>query len=147
MLRIEDEPSNMKILVVHRQREVTEQIRSVLQDVGSIIRFSFSGLDGLLAARIETFDLIICSTDLPVITGFELVRSLRTNSVNKHTPVIFIADKINKDMESLGYALKASGMLKSTDMPERLVSIVHDQVKAAPDNRWEDLLKSERIMN
>lgn len=147
MLRIEDESSNMKILVVHRQREVTEQIRSVLQDVSSIIRFSFSGLDGLLAARIETFDLIICSTDLPVITGFELVRSLRTNSVNKHTPVIFIADKINKDMESLGYALKASGMVKPADMSERLVSIVHDQVKAAPDNRWEDLLKSERIMN
>lgn len=137
----------MKILVVHRQREVTEQIRSVLQDVSSIIRFSFSGLDGLLAARIETFDLIICSTDLPVITGFELIRSLRTNSVNKHTPVIFIADQINKDMESLGLALKASGMLKPADMSERLVSIVNDKVKAAPDNRWEDLLRTEQIMN
>lgn len=137
----------MKILVVHRQREVTEQIRGVLQDVGTIIRFSFSGLDGLLAARIETFDLIICSTDLPVITGFELIRSLRTSSVNKHTPVIFIADQINKDMESLGLALNASGMLKPADMGERLVSIVQDQVKAAPDNRWEDLLRRERMMN
>ena len=95
----------MKILVVHRQSEVTEQIKSVLQDVGSIIRFSFSGLDGLLAARIETFDLIICSTDLPVITGFELVRSLRTHSVNKHTPVILIADQTSEEMHSLGSAL------------------------------------------
>lgn len=137
----------MKILVVHRQREVTEQIRSVLHAVGSIIRFSFSGLDGLLAARIETFDLIICSTDLPVITGFELVRSLRTNSVNKHTPVIFIADALNKDVESLGSALKASCMLTPDEMRERLVSIVHDQVKATPDARWEDLLTSERILN
>lgn len=137
----------MKILVVHRQREVTEQIRSVLQAVGSIIRFSFSGLDGLLAARIETFDLIICGTDLPVITGFELVRSLRTNSVNKHTPVIFITDEINKDVELLGSALKVTDMFRPDEIEERLELIVHDQVKAAPDNRWEDLLTDERIMN
>src|SRR5690606_21337666 len=147
MLRIEDEPSNMKILVVHRQREVTEQIRSVLQDVGSIIRCSVSGLDGLLAARIETFDLIICSTDLPVITGFELVRSLRTNSVNKHTPVILIADQISEEMQSLGSALKVSGMLAQDEVGERLATFVHEQVKAAPDTRWEDLITSERIMN
>lgn len=137
----------MKILVVHRQREVADNIRSVLQTVGSIIRFSTSGLDGLLAARIETFDLIICSTDLPVITGFEMVRSLRTNSVNKHTPVVFVADEFNKEMELLGMALQASDMLTPAEMPSRLASIVRDQVRAAPDNRWEDLLTKERVMN
>ena len=139
--------TSMKILVVHRQKEVTEQIRSVLQPVDSIIRFSDSGLDGLLAARIETFDLIICSTDLPVITGFELVRSLRTNSVNKHTPVIFIADCVNEDVEFLGNALNASGMLELNEIGERLPSIVRDQVKVAPDNRWEDLLVTNKMMN
>lgn len=137
----------MKILVVHRQREIANQIRTVLQSVGSIIRYSTSGLDGLLAARIETFDLIICGTDLPVITGFEMVRSLRTNSVNKNTPVVFIADELNKEMESLGTALQASEMLTPADVATRLTSIVRDQVRAAPDNRWEDLLTKERVMN
>ncbi|HLT81022.1 MAG TPA: response regulator [Cyclobacteriaceae bacterium] len=137
----------MKILVVHRQRDIADQIRSVLQSVGSIIRYSTSGLDGLLAARIETFDLIICGTDLPVITGFEMVRSLRTNSVNKKTPVIFVAEELNKEMESLGMALHASDMLTPADVTTRLTSIVRDQVRAAPDNRWEDLLTKERVMN
>lgn len=137
----------MKILVVHRQREIADQIRSVLQSVGSIIRYSTSGLDGLLAARIETFDLIICGTDLPVITGFEMVRSLRTNSVNKNTPVVFVADEVSREMESLGSALNASDMLTPADVTTRLASIVRDQVRAAPDNRWEDLLTKERVMN
>ena len=137
----------MKILVVHRQREIANQIRTVLQSVGSIIRYSTSGLDGLLAARIETFDLIICGTDLPVITGFDMVRSLRTNSVNKNTPVVFVAEEFNKEMESLGVALHASDMLTPADVDTRLASIVRDQVRAAPDNRWEDLLTKERVMN
>ncbi|HEY8510805.1 MAG TPA: response regulator [Cyclobacteriaceae bacterium] len=136
----------MKILVVHRQREIANQIRTVLQSVGSIIRYSTSGLDGLLAARIETFDLIICGTDLPVITGFELVRSLRTNSVNKNTPVVFVAEGFNKEMESLGVALQASDMLTPADIDTRLASVVRE-VRAAPDNRWEDLLTKERAMN
>ncbi|MFO7256144.1 MAG: response regulator [Bacteroidota bacterium] len=136
----------MKILVVHRQREIANQIRTVLQSVGSIIRYSSSGLDGLLAARIETFDLIICGTDLPVITGFEMIRSLRTNSVNKNTPVVFVAEELTKEMESLGVALQASDMLTTADVETKLATIVRE-VRAAPDNRWEDLLTKERVMN
>ena len=130
----------MKVLVVHRQKEVIEQIKSVLQTNESIIRFSDSGLDGLLAARIETFDLIICSTDLPVITGFELVRSLRTNSVNKNTPVIFLADQINEKVEHLGHALGVSAMFAEKEVREKLAGVVSEQVKVPPPAKWEDLL-------
>ncbi|NJM25343.1 MAG: response regulator [Bacteroidia bacterium] len=130
----------MKILVVHRQKEVIEKIKSVLRNNEPIIRFSDSGLDGLLAARIEPFDLVICSTDLPVITGFELVRSIRTNSVNKSVPVIFLADELDEKMEHLGNALGVASMLPTRDMDARLASIVSTQVKIAPDKNWLDLL-------
>lgn len=135
----------MKILVVHRQKEVIEQIKSVLQTNESIIRFSDSGLDGLLAARIESFDLIICSTDLPVITGFELVRSLRTNSVNKNTPVVFLADFVDEKTTHLGNALGVAGMLALKEMNERLPLIVNEQVKAAPDTNWDDLIANQPL--
>lgn len=135
----------MKILVVHRQKEVIEQVKSVLQTNESIIRFSDSGLDGLLAARIESFDLIICSTDLPVITGFELVRSLRTNSVNKNTPVVFLADFVDEKTTHLGNALGVTGMLALKEMNERLPLIVNEQVKAAPDTNWDDLIANQPL--
>lgn len=135
----------MKILVVHRQKEVIEQVKSVLHPNESIIRFSDSGLDGLLAARIESFDLIICSTDLPVITGFELVRSLRTNSVNKNTPVVFLADYVDEKTTHLGNALGVAGMLALRDMSERLPVIVNEQVKTAPDTNWDDLIANQPL--
>ena len=82
----------MKILVVHRQKETVDQIKSLLSSCNPVVLHAVTGLDGLLTSRVERFDLIICGTDLPVVTGFELVRSIRTNSVNRDTTVIFLSD-------------------------------------------------------
>ena len=134
----------MKILVVHRQMEVAKQIKSVLRSDNSIIRFSDSGLDGLLAARIESFDLIICSTELPVITGYELVRSVKTNSVNKHTPVILLADEITEKVTHLGDALGVVEVIEHNELELKLSATVYQVAKPAPDNKWEDLLTAHR---
>lgn len=130
----------MKILVVHRQKLVIDQVKLVLHDNSPVVIHTDSGLDGLLTSRIESFDLIICGTDLPVITGFELVRSIRTNSINKNVPVIFIADEVDAKTEHLGNALGVAGMLIMQDLDNRLADIVHDQVKPAPAKNWEDLI-------
>lgn len=115
----------MKILVINRQKEVIGQIALVLASVDPIIRYYDSGLDGLLAARIESFDLIVCSTDLPVITGFELVRSLRNGSINKDTPVVFLADELNHKTAYLSHILGAAATLKLND--EQLENVLQSQ--------------------
>ena len=115
----------MKILVIHRQKEVIGQIATVLAPVEPVIRFYDSGLDGLLAARIETVDLIVCGTDLPVITGFELVRSLRNSSINKTCPVIFLADELNHKTTYLSHILGAAATLRLND--EQLEEVLHTQ--------------------
>jgi CheY-like chemotaxis protein len=115
----------MKILVINRQKEIIGQIASVLASVDPIIRYYDSGLDGLLAARIESFDLIVCSTDLPVITSFELVRSLRNSSINKNTPVIFLADELSHKITHLNHILGAAATLKLND--QQLEEVLQSQ--------------------
>lgn len=110
----------MKILVVHRQKEVVDQIRKTLSHTAPYIRFFTSGLDGLLQAKVQEYDLIVCGTDLPVITGFELVRSLRNSSVNANTAVVFLADEPDVRAEHLTKALKVAGTLATRDMPDQL---------------------------
>lgn len=80
----------MKVLVAHRQEAVLESIKNQL-DQWRIKPFN-NGLEGLLAAKLETFDLILCGQDLPVVTGFEMIRSIRNLSLNRNTPVIVLAD-------------------------------------------------------
>jgi len=128
----------MKILVVHRQKLVVDQVKSVLHGNSPVVIHTDSGLDGLLTSRIESFDLIICGTDLPVITGFELVRSIRTNSVNKSVPVIFIADHLDAKTEHLGNALGVAGMVATRDVDGRLADIVHERVEKS----WPAILKT-----
>ena len=134
----------MKILVVHRQKMVIDQVKSVLQDNSPVVIHTDSGLDGLLTSRIESFDLIICGTDLPVITGFELVRSIRTNSVNKSVPVIFIADEVDAKTEQLGNALGVAGMLAIKELG-RLAKLVNERVKPEPDRTWEDIISKTQL--
>ena len=121
----------MKILVVHRQKNTVNVIQSVLSEKNPVVLQTESGLDGLLTSRIEHFDLIICGTDLPVVTGFELVRSVRTNSVNRHTPVIFLSDKIDDKAQHLSNALGAEAVLSMEDVSHKLPAIVKERVKIA----------------
>lgn len=80
----------MKVLVVHRQEAVLQNIKLQLRQW--YVKPYDNGLDGLLAAKQESFDLILCGQDLPVVTGIEMVRSIRNLSLNKRTPVILLAD-------------------------------------------------------
>ena len=135
----------MKILVVHRQKETVSQVQSVLSGSNPVVLHTESGLDGLLTSRIEHFDLIICGTELPVVTGFELVRSIRTHSVNRSTPVIFIADQVDEKTQHLGNALGVAGMLAVKDVDNHLAGIVSERVKPEADRDWNDLLSSTKL--
>jgi CheY-like chemotaxis protein len=115
----------MKILVVHGQKEVFKQVKSVLRN-NPIIRFSDSGLDGLLAARIEWFDLIICGTDLPVITGFEMIRSIRTYSANKNASVILIVENVTGRFRHLSERLGIDATLGLEELNTRLANVVEE---------------------
>jgi DNA-binding response OmpR family regulator len=121
----------MKILVVHRQKSTVGDIMSVLSESKSVVLQTESGLDGLLTSRIEHFDLIICGTDLPVVTGFELIRSIRTSSVNQYTAVVFLCDELNKGMEHLGRALGAEAMFSPHEIAYRLPGIVEKYTKVS----------------
>jgi len=134
----------MKILVVHRQKKTVDLIKSVLSNCNPVVLHTESGLDGLLTSRIEHFDVIISGTDLPVVTGFELIRSVRTNSINRNTPVIFISDEVDEKTLHLGHALGVEAMLAMKEVDIRLAAIVNEQVKTEPDKKWSQLLPNTR---
>ena len=114
----------MKILVVHRQKETVDLIKSILSGCNPVVRHADTGLDGLLTSRIEHFDLIICGTDLPVVTGFEMVRSLTTHSVNRTTPFVLVADQVDEKSEHLSLALGALGIVSLQEIRLTLPELV-----------------------
>ena len=134
----------MKILVVHRQTKTVDRIKSVLSSCNPVVLHTESGLDGLLTSRIEHFDVIICGTDLPVVTGFELIRSVRTNSINRQTPVVIVCDEIDEKTVHLGHALDVLAMLPAKELDSRLPEIVTG-VSVTPDRKWSELAADSKI--
>ena len=134
----------MKILVVHRQKNTVNIIQSVLSEKNPVVLQTESGLDGLLTSRIEHFDLIICGTDLPVVTGFELIRSIRTNSVNRNTPVILLKDRMDDKMERLAKALNVEVLLPTNEVGHRLADIVQEYIDVLPTKSLSELVTRSR---
>lgn len=118
----------MKVLVVHSKEAVVSLIREQLRGKDLAIKFNDSGLDGLFTSRLEKFDLIICGTELPVVTGYELIRAVRTYSVNRSTPVIILADEVDAKAEKLGSALGVAALLGQSDAQKLLPNIVEEQL-------------------
>jgi len=85
----------MKVLIIHRQQSFLEGIKERFTSGNWQVQTSNNGLEGLLIARHRPFDLILCGFDLPVVSGTELIRSLRILSLNRSTPVFFLTEKSN----------------------------------------------------
>jgi hypothetical protein len=73
------------------------------------------------------------------------VRSIRTNSVNKNVPVIFLADEVDAKTEHLGNALGVAGMLAMQEVGNRLADMVSERVKTEPDRKWDDIISKSRL--
>ena len=83
----------MTVLIIHRQQSFLQRIKQNFLQGGWRVHTTDNGLDGLLTVRHHQFDLILCGFDLPVVSGTEVVRSLRLLSQNRVTPVFFLRDE------------------------------------------------------
>jgi DNA-binding response OmpR family regulator len=80
-----------KVLAVHWQEEILRKIEQ-LAPPSWHVRSMRNGADAMHSTRVEEYDLIFCCLNLPVVTGIELVRSIRSVSINKSTPIIVLPD-------------------------------------------------------
>jgi DNA-binding response OmpR family regulator len=97
----------MRVLVVHRQASIADHIKEQLPQCS--VTCVTCGWVGLSETRTKHYDLVISSYDLPVVTGFEMVRSLRMDSLNTEVPVIMLTD----GNETIGYTKLASRLKAS----------------------------------
>jgi CheY-like chemotaxis protein len=80
----------MNVLILHPQQSFLKKAKEKFLLGGWQVQISTNGLDGLLTARHQPFDLMLCGFDLPMISGTELVRSIRLLSSNQTISVFFI---------------------------------------------------------
>ena len=91
----------LKILIAEDDRELCQLFRHVLIKNGYVVTGVSNGKEALDALDTEYYDLIISDIMMPVMDGYELVKSIRDAGIN--TPVLMITAKTDFDDMKLGF--------------------------------------------
>lgn len=100
----------MKILLLEDDLILNEIVEEFLQSLGYDVTVAF---DGMMASELiydENFDLMILDVNVPNMTGFEFLQSLRENNIT--TPAIFTTSLDSVEDVEEGFKAGADDYLK-----------------------------------
>ena len=79
-----------RVLIIEDNQTNLELMRYLLQAYGHVVMAASDGRDGVVLARNEDVDLIICDIHLPNLDGFGVIRQLKASCDTKVLPVIAV---------------------------------------------------------
>ena len=114
------------ILVIEDDRFIGEMYVRSLRKAGYTVDWLIDGVDGLVAARNNHYDLILLDIMLPEKRGSEILEALRAEPQHIAGTKIVIMTNFDQD-ESTRLALQASVdgyLIKAEITPRRLLEII-----------------------
>lgn len=89
-----------RILIVDDDADVRAVAKAILTTAGHNIALAENGYEALTLLDKNEYDLIISDANMPNISGYELVRRVRTNNKNRHIPIALLtARREREDIE------------------------------------------------
>ena len=90
----------MRILIVEDDRKLAHQLRKGMDESGHSTTLAFDGRDGLEAAQLSEFDVLVLDVMLPGLDGISIVRHLRQKRIG--TPILLLTARDTPDDISTG---------------------------------------------
>jgi two-component system, OmpR family, response regulator len=87
--------AHMKILVIDDDPLIIEYVRRGLTEDGYTIDSALSGSEGLLCARVGSYDAVILDIGLPDTSGFTIAQAMR--SEGDATPILMLTARTGTD--------------------------------------------------
>src|SRR3954466_13802993 len=81
----------VRVLLVEDETRLAETVRRGLVAEGFVVDVEHDGVDGLAAAATGDFDVVVLDIMLPGLSGYQVLRELRTRQV--WTPVLMLSAK------------------------------------------------------
>lgn len=112
----------LKILVVEDDEALLKLYQTVLQKEGYSVLTARNGQDAWEVMDLEHIDLVITDVMMPVMDGYEFVRTLREQ--NPTIPVLMITAKDDFASKSMGFSLGTDDyMTKPVDVGEMILRV------------------------
>ena len=117
ILIVDDNPLNLQLM------------RRIIYDKGYNIRFSSSGEKALESICQQSPDLILLDILMPKMDGFEVCKILKSNSITKDIPIIFLTAVTDLEKILLGFELGGANYITKPFNNEELLARVATHVE------------------
>ena len=113
-----------KILLIEDDAASLKLLQYALTQHGYDVRVASNGPDGLRQVREERPDLVILSTMLPGMDGFEVCHRLRMEGDG--LPIVMLAEKTREADRATGFKLGVNEYLIKPVTPSVVIGVVDD---------------------
>ncbi len=117
------------ILVIEDDEAVRDNVLDLLKGEGFFALGAENGEEGLRAAQKRQPDLIVCDIMMPGIDGYDVLRSLRQDTVTSAIPFIFLTARAARSDFREGMELGADDYLVKPFTAEELLNAVRTRLK------------------
>jgi PleD family two-component response regulator len=128
--RVSKKPNgDVSILLVDDDPGAIQLMGHILASVGKL-RFATNGNDALRLARDSAPDLILLDAEMPGMSGFELLKTLKAESSLADVPVIFITSHNEAGFEVSALDMGAADFIAKPFRSSRVLARVRTQLRA-----------------
>ncbi|HEY9839049.1 MAG: response regulator transcription factor [Candidatus Sericytochromatia bacterium] len=133
-----------KILIIEDEREISRFMELELRCEGYEVRVEADGMQGLMAAREQAFDLIVLDRMLPGMEGLEICRRLRKSS---RVPIIILTARGEVLERVEGLDSGANDYLTKPFHLEELLARVRLQLRISNSLPRDELSFADLVLN
>jgi len=113
-----------KILVIDDSKAVRESVKIVLSNGGYEVIEAANGADALSMMKKHSIGLFISDINMPEMDGITLLRKIKEDNNNKHTPVIMLTTENCNELINESRAAGAKAWMIKPFHPEKLLDAV-----------------------
>src|SRR5262245_32665589 len=82
LYRVKEERNNMRVLLIEDDSATAQSIELMLQSEGFNVYITETGEEGVDIGKIYDYDIILLDLNLPDMSGYEVLKTLRVSKVS-----------------------------------------------------------------
>ena len=129
-------PSAPRFLVVDDFSTMRRIVRGLLKEIGfDDVEEADDGVAALAKLKSQPYDFVICDIGMPIMSGIDLLRMVRTDAALRHIPMLMVTAEARKEDIVLAVQNGAAGYLvkpfTKAALEERVKKALKDHASAA----------------
>jgi len=135
-----------KILIIEDDRDIVEMVEYNLREEGYATVSALNGEEGVNLARSERPDLIILDIMLPIVDGFEVCRTLKSDNTTSHIPIIILSAKSQETDKVVGLELGADDYITKPFSPRELIARIRAIMRRGREQQQSSVIEKGEVI-